>query len=86
MCSSGYGPVLGYSELGAESSGFRTGSAFFSNTSPTSSFSKRNLLHEVRGLVGYIASTVTLELQPDDGTSPETCMPINITPELMEAQ
>jgi len=37
-------------------------------------------------LVGYIAKTVTLELQPDDGTSPETSMPINIIPELMEAQ
>ena len=65
--------------------GFRTGDDFF-NVSATTSSSRRNLLHEVSCLVGYIASTVTLEVQPHDGTSPETSMPINVIQELMEAQ
>jgi hypothetical protein len=60
--------------------------ANFFNVSSTTSSSKRNLFHEISCLVGYIASTVTFEAQPDDGTSPETSMSINILPELMEAQ
>jgi hypothetical protein len=66
--------------------GFRTGGVFFFNVSATTSSSKKNLLHEVSCLVCYITSTVTIEVQPDDGTSPEASTPINIIPELMEVQ
>jgi hypothetical protein len=66
--------------------GFRTGGVFFSTPQLLPAPQKKNLLHEVSCLVGYITSTVTIEVQPEDGTSPEASTPINIIPELMEVQ